>query len=130
LDQIGLLAALTATAFIVGLYPLTQLFQIDEDRARADRTVAVAWGVTTCFAISLVSQGIGGLTMLAILGRLFGPADVILVGAGLLAQLTFVAWWATRFDPASILANFHRVMRLNAVGAASLGLYLLVRGLG
>lgn len=129
LTPIGLLGALTAAAFIVGLYPLTQLFQVDEDRARGDRTVAVAWGVRTCFAISLASQVIGGLAMLIVLGRLFGPVDVLVVGAGLLAQLGFVAWWAIEFDPGRMLANFHRVMRLNAAGATGLGLYLLFRGL-
>ena len=129
LDLTGLLGALTAGAFIAGLYPLTQVFQIDEDRTRGDRTMAVAWGVGVCFRISLISQVIGGLAMLAVLGRLFGPVDLLLVGVGLLAQLGFVAWWAIRFDPARTLANFHRVMRLNAAGATGLGLYLLVRGL-
>lgn len=129
LSPIGLLGLLTATAFIVALYPLTQLFQVDEDRARGDRTVAVAWGIRTCFAVSLASQVVGGLAMLVVLGRLFGPVDVLLVAAGLLGQLGFVAWWALRFDTGGELANFHRVMRLNAAGAAGLGLYLLVRGL-
>lgn len=130
LRPVGLSGALVAAAFIVGLYPLTQLFQIDEDRARGDRTVAVAWGVRTCFAISLACQLAGALAMLPILGRLFGPADVVLVGAGLLAQVSFVGWWAIRFDAARTLANYRRVMRLNTAGAAGLGLYLLVRGLG
>ncbi len=129
LAPVPLLGAIAACAFIVGLYPLTQVFQVEADRARGDRTVAVAWGVRTCFAISLVSQVVGGLAMLIVLGRLFGPLDVVLVGAGLLAQLCFVAWWARRFDPAGMLANFHRVMRLNTAGAAGLGLYLLIRGL-
>lgn len=129
LHGIGLLGALTASAFIVGLYPLTQLFQIEEDRVRGDRTIAVAWGSRACFAISLASQLLGGLAMLTVLGRLFGPADVLLVGLGLLAQMGFVAWWALRFQPTETLVNFHRVMRLNAAGAAGLGLYLLFRGL-
>ncbi|HXM56389.1 MAG TPA: UbiA family prenyltransferase, partial [Candidatus Dormibacteraeota bacterium] len=129
LEPTGLLGALAATAFIVGLYPLTQLFQVDEDRARGDRTVAVAWGAATCFTVSLVAQAVGGLAMLAVLARLFGPGDALVVGAGLLAQFGFTAWWATRFEPAGVLANFHRVMRMNAAGATGLGLYLLVRGL-
>jgi UbiA prenyltransferase family len=129
LEPIPLLGALTATAFIVGLYPLTQLFQVEEDRARGDRTVAVAWGVRKCFAISLASQAIGGVAMLVVVGRLFGLGDVIVVGAGLLAQLGFIGWWAARFDPTRKLGNFHLVMRLNAAGALGLGIYLVVRGL-
>jgi UbiA prenyltransferase family len=130
LGPIGLTGAIAAASFIVGLYPLTQLFQVEEDRARGDRTVAVAWGPRACFAISLTGQVVGGLAMLFVLGRLFGPLDVLLVGSGLLVQLGFVAWWGSRFDPAGRLANFRRVMRLNTAGAAGLGLYLLARGLG
>lgn len=129
LDPTAVLGAVAAAGLIVGLYPLTQLFQIDEDRARGDRTVAVAWGVRGSFAASFASLAVGGLAMLLVLGRLFGPVDVLLVGAGLLAELAYLGRWATRFDPADVRANFHRVMRLNVVGATGLGLYLLARGL-
>lgn len=35
------------------LYPLTQLYQLDEDRARGDRTLALALGVRASLAISI-----------------------------------------------------------------------------
>jgi 1,4-dihydroxy-2-naphthoate octaprenyltransferase len=128
LDATAVLGAVAAAGLIVGLYPLTQLFQMDEDRARRDRTVAVAWGARGSFATSFVSLAVGGLAMLAALGRLFGPLDVLLVGAGLLAEVAYLARWAARFDPTDVRGNFHRVMRLNLAGAAGLGLYLLARG--
>jgi len=37
----GVLGAIAALLLILALYPLTQLYQIDEDAARGDRTVAV-----------------------------------------------------------------------------------------
>jgi 4-hydroxybenzoate polyprenyltransferase len=40
------------------LYPLTQLYQLDEDRARGDRTLAIALGVRSSLAIALASAAI------------------------------------------------------------------------
>jgi 4-hydroxybenzoate polyprenyltransferase len=40
------------------LYPLTQLYQLDEDRARGDRTLAIALGVRSSLAIALVAAAI------------------------------------------------------------------------
>ena len=37
------------------LYPLTQLYQLEQDRARGDRTLAIALGVRTSLSIALLS---------------------------------------------------------------------------
>ncbi|MBV9356541.1 MAG: UbiA family prenyltransferase [Chloroflexi bacterium] len=124
---IGLLGLTAATLIILGLYPLSQLYQVEEDRARGDRTVAVAWGSRRCFAVSLACTAVGGLAMLLVVGDLYGPADAILIGFGLLAQLLAVSWWARHFDIDRVLWNFHFVMRLNAASAAALASYLSFR---
>lgn len=41
------------------LYPLTQLYQLDEDRARGDRTLAIALGVRSSLAIALLAAAVG-----------------------------------------------------------------------
>jgi 1,4-dihydroxy-2-naphthoate octaprenyltransferase len=123
-EPVGILGVSAATLIILGLYPLTQLYQIDEDRARGDRTIAVAWGSRRCFALSLACTAAGGAAMLLVVGDLFGRPDAILVGLGLLAQLVAVAWWAAHFRGDRVLWNFHYVMRLNAVSAAALAGYL------
>ena len=40
------------------LYPLTQLYQLDEDRARGDRTLAIALGLRSSLVIALVAAAI------------------------------------------------------------------------
>ncbi len=55
-------AAMIIAAFAAlfgALYPLTQLYQIDEDRARGDRTLVIRLGVTQSLGISLVAVGVG-----------------------------------------------------------------------
>jgi 4-hydroxybenzoate polyprenyltransferase len=120
----GILGAVAATLLIVGLYPLTQLYQLEEDRARGDRTLAVARGPRACFILALVCQAVGGLALLAALYGRYGAAEATLVGGALLVQLAAVARWAAEFDERRVLANFRRVMRLNTLSAGGLALYL------
>jgi 1,4-dihydroxy-2-naphthoate octaprenyltransferase len=120
----GFLGTVSATLLIVGLYPLTQLYQVQEDRARGDRTLAVAWGPGACFVIALVCQAAGGLALLAALYGRYGAADAALVGVALLVQLGAVARWAANFDECLVLVNFRRVMRQNTLSAGGLALYL------
>jgi len=123
--------ALTATLLILSLYPLTQVYQIDEDRARGDRTIAVAWGARGSFAFSLVCLALGGPAMVGVLHQRYGPGDALLAGTALLVQFAAIALWAACFDRRQVLANYRRVMRLNTLTAAGLTLYLachLLRG--
>jgi 1,4-dihydroxy-2-naphthoate octaprenyltransferase len=123
----GALGAVAAVLLILALYPLTQLYQTEEDAARGDRTVAIVWGPQRCFAFALICTLLGGLAMLALLALRFGPVDALLVGLGLAIQLLVLVAWARRFDPRELLANYRAVMRLNAGSAGALGAYLLVR---
>ena len=123
----GLLGASAATLLILALYPLTQLYQVEEDRARGDRTLAVAWSPARCFAFALGCSVLGGAAMLAELLRRFGGADALLVGLGLAGQVLAVAWWARRYEPRQVLTNYRHVMRLNTLSAGALGAYLVVR---
>jgi hypothetical protein len=123
----GVLGATAAVLLILALYPLTQLYQVDEDAARGDRTLAVAWGASRSFAFARVCTSLGGLVMLAVLARRFGMADALLVGIGLAIQLAAIDWLARGFNPRAVLATYRRVMGINAFSASALGVYLLVR---
>jgi 1,4-dihydroxy-2-naphthoate octaprenyltransferase len=123
----GALGALTAVLLILALYPLTQLYQIDEDRARGDRTLAVAWGPSRCFVFSLVCTVLGGAAMLTILAHRFGLLDAVLVTIGIVLQVAAVLWLRKNLKVEHVVATYRAVMRLNTASAAALGGYLLTR---
>jgi 4-hydroxybenzoate polyprenyltransferase len=123
----GALGTVTAVLLILALYPLTQLYQIDEDAARGDRTVAVAWGPKRSFTFALVCTLLGGVAMVVLVSRRFGGVDAAVVGVGLYAQVVIISRFAKDFDPDKIVQNYRRVMRLNALSASALGAYLVVR---
>jgi len=123
----GVLGAIAAVLLILALYPLTQLYQIDEDAARGDHTVAVVWGPRRCFAFALACTILGGLIMLVVLARRYGVGDTVLVGIGLIVQIAAISRLAQSFDPEQVLKNYRRVMRINVLSASALGGYLLTR---
>jgi 1,4-dihydroxy-2-naphthoate octaprenyltransferase len=123
----GLLGATAAVLVVVGLYPLTQVFQVDEDRARGDRTLAVVFGPGASFRLALGCLTVGGVLLVLVVVLRYGALDGLLLAAGLGLELGAVGAWARRFDPLAVMANYGRAMRLNATCAAALSAYLVYR---
>ena len=123
----GVLGTLAATLVVLGLYPLTQLFQVDEDRLRGDRTLAVAWGARASFLVALGCLLAGGTSLVSVVLVRFGTPDGVLLGVGLGLELVAIAFWARHFDPQAVMRNYGRVMRLNASCAAALSADLVYR---
>lgn len=72
------------------LYPLTQIYQQEEDRRRGDRTLALLLGVRNSLLISLAAAGLAfALLVLAGIRAGWGSHDL---GRWLLLALSAVAW--------------------------------------
>ena len=82
------------------LYPLTQLYQLDEDRARGDRTLALALGVRASLALSIAAMMIA-FACFAIAARLSAnrASDVralIALGVAAATWLAVLLPWLAR----------------------------------
>lgn len=66
-DGLKILAVLSAACWTLGFYPLTGVYQIGADSRRGIRTLAVALGLTGCFAFTAVVASIGGLGIWVVL---------------------------------------------------------------
>ena len=102
----GLLAFAGFTPLFAALYPLTQLYQLGEDRARGDRTLAVALGVRWSLAVSIVAVFIA-FPFFARAAWWSGGTDHIgipVLGIALLAWLGVLVPWivlAPRMSPSA-----------------------------
>jgi lycopene elongase/hydratase (dihydrobisanhydrobacterioruberin-forming) len=108
--------ALVLVAFcplFAGLYPLTQLYQLEEDRQRGDRTFALLLGLRASLSVSIAC------TLLAF--TLFGWAALMLEGGGpaswllvpLAAWLVVLVPWYRRRDslpPAAHQRGMYRAL--------------------
>lgn len=117
----GLLGLLSAVLLTTGFYPLSQLYQIEEDRRRGDRTFAVSYGAAASFRFSLACLMTGGACIVLVVLDRFGARDALL---SIVAQLLlgWVVWrWYQSFR-GEVLINFVTLHRLQfAVSAGTLG---------
>lgn len=80
------LVLLAFCPLFAGLYPLTQLYQFDEDRRRGDRTLALILGMRTSLFVAIASVALA-------FGLLGSAAFVLQVGArGWALGLPLAAW--------------------------------------
>ena len=117
--------ALLASAILWGSYPMTQVYQHEEDAKRGDRTLSLVLGIKgtfvftmLCFAVASglfywyfteFSQARYGLIFLAAMG------PVVL----------FFSWWFLKVLKDESAANFANTMRLNWISATCLGGFYL-----
>jgi len=90
LDAAHATVLLAFCPLFAGLYPLTQLYQFDEDRRRGDNTLALRLGMRASLVVALACTGVA-FGMFAFAARALGA------GAGtwsIALALAFVAWIA------------------------------------
>lgn len=124
LDPARRLVLLGFCPLFAALYPLTQLYQMEEDRRRGDRTLAIRLGLGTSLSAAAVAAGLafGILTAAGLrAGWRTGPADLARWGGVFIAG---VAWagvlvpWLARFrrwSPAEHQRGMYRALGAWAV---------------
>lgn len=117
----GLLGLTAAVLLTTGFYPLSQLYQLDEDRARGDFTFSVVYGPTLSFRVALGCLAAGGACIALVVLRLFGAGEAALAAGAQLLLWWAVLRWHQRFRR-DVMSNFVTLHRLQfAVSAATLG---------
>lgn len=117
-----LLGVLGAALLVGGLYPISQVFQMEEDRARGDRTLALLLGHrgTVILASLLFCLGTGSLALSAFAaGRNVDALGFALAPVPMIA----LARWAC----APAANGFRRVTLLQVGAGVGFGLYAALR---
>jgi|CXWL01.1.fsa_nt_gi 1,4-dihydroxy-2-naphthoate octaprenyltransferase len=112
-----------ATLLTTGLYPLTQVFQVEEDLARGDRTFAARFGPRTVFRTAFVCFAAALAAALPAARTVFAPAEVVLLAVALTALCVVIALWERTYDPARRIANHDRVF---AIGLATSSCFVIL----
>lgn len=123
--HLALLAVGSAAFVAIAFYPLTQLYQVEEDRQRGDRTIAVALGAGRSFTLSTALLVAAAALTVATVARRFGAGEAVVVLLFYAALLSAVQWWRRSFARWDVLQNFRAAMTFTSVGAAGFGAYLL-----
>ncbi len=124
-------AAALFALLLFGVFPLTQIYQHDEDRGRGDITISVLLGIRGTFVLSAVFLGlaIGGLGLyFAVTASLQWAVGFLLFQ---LPSLVFFLFWARAAYKNPLKADFRNTMIMNVLSSfllnAFFGFYLLFR---
>ena len=111
ITALGWVGITGVTLVTTGFYPITQIYQIDEDLARGDLTFAAWAGPQGAFAFAIVLQAIALPMLFWVLLQVAGLWQALLVTLFFVGLLLSILQWARTYDPAAVVANFRRVMR-------------------
>jgi 1,4-dihydroxy-2-naphthoate octaprenyltransferase len=106
---------------------LTQVYQIDEDAARGDRTLAMVLGPTGSFAFAVAVLGLAGLAGLWVMVRLSRPLDGVVLLAGYAVLIALAIAIGRRFARSPLVANFRRLVALQFTAAAAFTAFVVLQ---
>jgi 1,4-dihydroxy-2-naphthoate octaprenyltransferase len=120
-----LIPGLLTSTMLWANYPLTQVYQHEEDRKRGDHTLSAALGIvgTFYFAASVFTLAITGF--LFYLKFVFNEKYAWTFVVALLPVLTYFFYWFLLIMKDSRKADYQHTMRLNFISAACLNAFFI-----
>jgi hypothetical protein len=117
------LAALAVSMVLASLYPVSQVYQLDQDRSRGDRTFALVYGMTGVRRAFRILYGAGG-ALLAL--ALAWHGSVYLAGVfALSAAVIGVAIWRVLARLAGEPGEYDTVMRIKYATSVGFVVFLI-----
>jgi 1,4-dihydroxy-2-naphthoate octaprenyltransferase len=121
-----LMPASLSTLMLLGFYPLTQVYQHEEDRQRGDITFSIIMGIRGTFLFSAVIFMLSAIGYWLYFYFWFTPWFFIAFAGCLGPLLLYYALWMRRVwkDPEE--AGFRQVMRMNSLASWCLMVFFLL----
>ncbi|MFK8138159.1 MAG: UbiA family prenyltransferase [Bdellovibrionales bacterium] len=121
-----LFLGLVTCLFFGGAYPLTQIYQHEEDEERGDLTISRLLGLkgTCVFALTVSSLGVLGFFYYF---WMLNQLDLFIIFQLFMApSVSFLVYWIYKIYGDPSFANFKQTMRMNQLSAISMILFCLV----
>ncbi|WP_240773306.1 UbiA family prenyltransferase [Pontibacter sp. SGAir0037] len=114
--------ALASTLLLCGSYPLTQIYQHEEDSKRGDKTLSLLLGIqgTFIFAASCLTLGSGVLLYLYFITDQAINILIFLVCTGPI--LYFFSSWVWQAQKNAQVVNYENTMRMNKISSICISL--------
>lgn len=125
LDQFWL-PCLASTLLLAGSYPMTQIYQHDEDRRRGDHTISLRMGVQGTFGLSILVLLLTVATFFQLFAQMGRPSLFILLQLVLAPVLFFFGWWFLKVRSDQKQASYQNTMRLNIISSTLLITYMIL----
>ena len=124
-----ILAISTATLLVGAGYPLTQVYQHEEDKKRGDRTISILFGVRGTFLLSAILFLTAGICMYNFYFLNGNKMAFVYFFGCLVPVLIYFLYWSYLVFKNSINANYKHSMRMNFISGSCLLFYFVVMSL-
>ncbi len=124
-DEKAIFAGILAVILLTGSYPMTQIYQHQEDAKRGDKTISRLLGIRGTFVFTAVVFGIANVGFVWFFYQFYDLRDAVLFQIALLPVLVFFSKWAWRVFHHKQRADFRNTMRLNFLSALCLNGFFL-----
>lgn len=116
---------LLTSAMLWANYPLTQVYQHEEDLKRGDVTLSAKLGVTGTFYFAATAFAVALTGFLVYLKLTFGNVYAWVFLLALVPMLSFFFYWFVRVAKDARAANYRHAMRMNLISGICLNAYFL-----
>ena len=106
------LGAFVVVLLTLGSYPLTQVYQIEQDRRQGDRTLAIYLGVEKTFQFASVCLFSSGILNSILIGCYYHWWEGVIIFVGSFLFLFDIQKWKNKFERQTVLENFQTLDRL------------------
>jgi 1,4-dihydroxy-2-naphthoate octaprenyltransferase len=125
-DNQTLIPAFLSSAMLWGSYPMTQIYQHEEDKKRGDITLSIQLGVLGTFHFTALFFGLATLLFAYYFHVHFSSTSAILYLLFLSPVLIFFSWWYLKTRKEISEANFSNTMKLNFISSVCLSAYFFL----
>lgn len=124
-----LYGAILSTVLLLGSYPMTQIYQHEEDARRGDLTISRMLGIKGTFLFTGAAFGLATAGYLWYFSHYFSMQVALIFVGGLSPVVLFFGWWFLQVLQDIKQANFKYTMRLNLLSAICMNAFFIALGI-
>jgi len=121
----GILGGLGIAFMTAATYPLTQVYQFEEDKKHGDRTLSIALGIQGTFQFSIIFIYLSGICLTWMIGQFISVWQSIVLGLYHVWFAYRVNLWGNRFDLKNVRYNFRYIHTLGALNSFLFFLFVM-----
>ncbi|NDK55216.1 UbiA family prenyltransferase [Pontibacter fetidus] len=114
--------AIVSTLFLCGSYPLTQIYQHEEDSRRGDRTLSLILGITGTYVFAAISLLTGTILLLWLYFTADQVQNIIIFLIATAPVLYFFTSWVISASRNRAAVNYENTMQMNKISSVCISL--------
>jgi 4-hydroxybenzoate polyprenyltransferase len=126
INKQNILFALVSSFFLLGSYPITQLYQHEEDAKHGDKTLSMMLGIKGTFIFSGIIFAIATMLLCSLYYSKHNNINILVFLIAMVPVMFFFQRWINKVNENSNMANFENTMLMNKVSSISLSLAFII----